>query len=603
VSHPTSAPSGQTLIQQRRGARTAAWLLPLAALVGSTAAPATTYHNDLLFDAGTASVQQGLLESGPNRECHPVNGEVEDLGVPFVFRNHDPGMDHLYQAYELYNNGPERCVSVILKWQDQDCGDPEINIGVALYLGDFDPSDPRVNLLSHSRERATDFFDLSKYPNDYRHSPGYYRVAGFDYKFEYMGAGATVPAFSKVTIVLNSRDQPGSTNTCPNKPGGDLILRSDELSDKPLELTVSDSSSYEYATDSVMTFYASLSQKLVEPVTIQWTSQAAGAGAGFATANADFTAMTDTITFQPGETLKLIEVPILADDVEEPSEIFHLTLASVTHPALTIVDETATGTIFANDTPVVECSITSHAPDELPPGKVGVPYGPVVLVPDYHSPAGFVWDPFPDLPDGLTFDDEPSPSATIEGTPTQSGIFEIFLDLHCDGLENDDGDYEAVYTLVIEPEDPPVLITLEDIAVVEGHVGFTDALPIIQLSAALPDDLLLEVITYDAEALVADDDYVPVPSGQLIQINAGETETPIPLQIVGDLTMELDEAFFVELRTPIEQTVVASAIVTIINDDGPIVVPAVPSLDAVGLAFLAAALLLAGGVVLRRSGT
>jgi hypothetical protein len=289
--------------------------------------------------------------------------------------------------------------------------------------------------------------------------------------------------------------------------------------------------------------------------------------------------------------------------VEEGSEIFHLDIANVSHPMLTIVDETATGTIFANDTPVVECSITSHAPDELPPGKVGEPYGPVELVPDYHSPQGFVWDPFPVLTDGLTFDDEPSPSATISGTPTESGIFEILIDLHCDGLENDDGDYVAVYTLVIEPEDPPVIITLDDTSVLEGHDGITDALPLIVLSAPLPDDLLLEVITYDAEALVANDDYVPVPPAQLIQINAGTTEQPIPLEVLGDLDVEIDEAFFVELRTPIEQVVVGSAAVTIVNDDLALIAPTeVPALGPAGLAALAGALLAAGAFLLRRSG-
>jgi chitinase len=65
---------------------------------------------------------------------------------------------------------------------------------------------------------------------------------------------------------------------------------------------------------------------------------------GTATAGTDYTAVSGTLTFQPGETTKTVSVPILADNLTEPPETFTLRLS---HPRFaTLADPVGTGTIL-----------------------------------------------------------------------------------------------------------------------------------------------------------------------------------------------------------------------------------------------------------------
>ena len=49
---------------------------------------------------------------------------------------------------------------------------------------------------------------------------------------------------------------------------------------------------------------------------------------GTATAGADYTATTGTLTFIPGDTSETFNIPILADTVDEVNEVFSVTLSS-----------------------------------------------------------------------------------------------------------------------------------------------------------------------------------------------------------------------------------------------------------------------------------
>ncbi|MFN0143100.1 MAG: Calx-beta domain-containing protein [Mycobacterium sp.] len=90
-------------------------------------------------------------------------------------------------------------------------------------------------------------------------------------------------------------------------------------------------------------FTVSLSKASTTPVTIGYATTN-----GTATAGADFTATTGTLTFAPGVTSQQINVPILADTAVESSETFTVTLSNPT--GATIAGATATGTI--TNTPV-----------------------------------------------------------------------------------------------------------------------------------------------------------------------------------------------------------------------------------------------------------
>ena len=92
-------------------------------------------------------------------------------------------------------------------------------------------------------------------------------------------------------------------------------------------------------------FTVTLSKAATTPVTIGYAT-----ANGTATAGADYTAASGTLSFAPGVTAQQITVPVLRDSLAESSESFTVTLSNPT--GATITTATATGTI-TNTTPAV----------------------------------------------------------------------------------------------------------------------------------------------------------------------------------------------------------------------------------------------------------
>jgi hypothetical protein len=86
-------------------------------------------------------------------------------------------------------------------------------------------------------------------------------------------------------------------------------------------------------------FVVTLSQQSEEPVHIQYTT-----ADGSATAGSDYTAVTDTLTFEPGETFKKITVLVNGDRLHESDETFSVNLSSTDNFAQ-ISDSAAVGYI------------------------------------------------------------------------------------------------------------------------------------------------------------------------------------------------------------------------------------------------------------------
>ena len=68
---------------------------------------------------------------------------------------------------------------------------------------------------------------------------------------------------------------------------------------------------------------------------------------GTATAGSDYEAVTRTLVFAPGETLKVVEVPVLDDSHDEGSETMALVLSNA--QGAPIDDAEGTGTISNSD--------------------------------------------------------------------------------------------------------------------------------------------------------------------------------------------------------------------------------------------------------------
>ena len=116
--------------------------------------------------------------------------------------------------------------------------------------------------------------------------------------------------------------------------------------DDPPVLSIGDVEAEESA--GALTFTVGLSAASDYPVSVSYAT-----ADGTAEAPADYTAASDALTFDPGETSKQIVVTLVADTADEAdTETFTMTLSSATHATLP-TPPTATGTIKDDDRPTV----------------------------------------------------------------------------------------------------------------------------------------------------------------------------------------------------------------------------------------------------------
>ena len=103
------------------------------------------------------------------------------------------------------------------------------------------------------------------------------------------------------------------------------------------ELSVADAGGTE-GTDVAIAFTVTLAPAAATGVTVHYAT-----ADGTATAPADYTSTSSTLTFEPGQTSKTVEVPIADDDEEDSGETFTLVLSDPSGAVL--ADAEATGTI------------------------------------------------------------------------------------------------------------------------------------------------------------------------------------------------------------------------------------------------------------------
>lgn len=115
------------------------------------------------------------------------------------------------------------------------------------------------------------------------------------------------------------------------------------------DITINDASVAEPSSgSSTAAFAVTLTHAFSQTITVNFTT--ATGGANPATAGSDYTTTSGTVTFNPGETVQTISVPVLADaDNAETAETFLVNLSGANMGVIT--DSQATGTINPNGTP------------------------------------------------------------------------------------------------------------------------------------------------------------------------------------------------------------------------------------------------------------
>jgi ELWxxDGT repeat protein len=182
--------------------------------------------------------------------------------------------------------------------------------------------------------------------------------------------GSTVSLVAQVDSTERSGVAMGRMLLATGIPGGDKVFFSgsdDDGNAEPWVLPVTPTLSTSDVRVREDSGVASVLVRLSPPnpsatVTAAWTTVD-----GSATAGSDFTASSDVVSFAPGETEKLIDVPLLNDAAVEPDETFVVRLSAPVNAELAVTDATVTLGDDSPDGPFFEVLPPAASPNEGSP--------------------------------------------------------------------------------------------------------------------------------------------------------------------------------------------------------------------------------------------
>jgi CSLREA domain-containing protein len=314
-------------------------------------------------------------------------------------------------------------------------------------------------------------------------------------------------------------------------------------------------------------FTVTLSAASASPVTVHYQT-----ADGTAIAGEDYTAVSGTLTFDPGQTEKSIPVTILPDSVQENTEQFFLNLDSASSNAV-IADAQGVGTIpnddaeptFAIDdvtqaegnsgTSAFTFTITRTGDTAL---SSTVNYttnnGSALSASDYVANAGSMTF----LPNETT----KQVSVVVNGDTTFENTETFTVDL----TGTDNGTFTDNSGLgTITNDDAAPAFSIDDVTMNEGNGGPTAFTFTITKSGATALDSSVAISVADGTATQGSDHN---GFSGLVTFLPGEVSKTATIIVNGDTVYENDETFFVNLFGPSNATISdAQGVGTIINDD------------------------------------
>ena len=316
----------------------------------------------------------------------------------------------------------------------------------------------------------------------------------------------------------------------------------------------------------VLTFTVNLSAVSGQTITVDYASADVSAVAG-----ADYTAVSGSLTFNPGDVSADVAVPVIGDTVAEPDETFTVTLSNALNASIAV--GTATGTITNDDTEP-GLSIAGGSLVEGDAGQSALTFtvslsassGQTVTVnyasadqsasagSDYTAAGGsLTFDPgelSKDIAVQVSGDTLSEPDETF--TVTLSNPVNASL-------------VTATATGTIANDDAAPTLSIAGGNLIEGDSGPSPLTFTVSLSAVSGQTVTVDYASADGTA-VAGSDYIGV-SGSLT-FNPGDTSRDVVVQVTGDTLSEADETFTVVLSNVQNASVaVGTATGTITNDD------------------------------------
>ncbi len=361
--------------------------------------------------------------------------------------------------------------------------------------------------------------------------------------------------------------------------------------DPPPTVSIADAQVTEVSNAvSLIAFQVSLSKPSGKTVSVKWATQNGdNPDASLnATAPADFTSNTQTLTFPKGVTGQFVQIQVQGDTLDEKDEKFSVVLDPLTPDMnATIGDGTAIGTILDDDGPNI--SIAGTTITEGPAGTDQIARLTVTLSalsPQDVSVAYATADATAKAPG----DYDASPANARLTIP--SGQIFAFIEVPIHGDDTDEADETlnvnltaptggaistAAGVITITDDDVTPGVAASNVRVTEGTGTTTNAIVTVRLSAPSAKTLTSTYTSSDGSA-GAGVDYA-AQNGTLT-FNAGDTSKDISIPIGTDNAVEEDETFSLSITNTADGADPIVVTVTIVDDDlSPTAMPAVSVSD------------------------
>jgi hypothetical protein len=311
-------------------------------------------------------------------------------------------------------------------------------------------------------------------------------------------------------------------------------------------------------------FTVSLNSASDQTVTVDYAT-----ANGIATAPADYTAASDTLTFAAGETTKQVEVSVIGDSLDEPGESFLVNLTNAANATLgdnqgvgTIIDDDPTPSLSIDDKTVAEgavaaFTVTLSAASGLP---VSVDYasanGTAIAPGDYDVVEGQL-----DFAPGETLKTIPV-STTGDALDEAAETYTIALSNATNATIADD---TGIGT--IDDDDAEPSLSVNDVTPLEGDAGPVGATFTISLTEASSRTVSVDYSTANGTA-TAPADYTTADGN--IVFDPGQTIRTVTVQVNGDLLDESAEDFSLNLSDPLNATIADGTGLATITDNDPL---------------------------------
>lgn len=339
--------------------------------------------------------------------------------------------------------------------------------------------------------------------------------------------------------------------------------------DEPASLLANDASVTEGNSGTTLLSYTvSLSKAATRSVTVDYATSD-----GNATAGSDYGATSGTLTFNPGETSKTVNVTVYGDSAVEANETVLLNLSNAV--GAPVYRGMAWGTIYNDDVPSLTIADTS-----VTEGNSGTTTANFTVTLSQASPSPVTFSYYTSNGTATSGSDYiyKSGSVTIAAGQTSATIaVTVYGDTTYEPNETFNlyvysptnatiARSTAIGTIL--NDDSNITLSIADAASVgEGNSGSTTANFVVALNQASTAAVTFSYYTTNSTATSPAD--FAYASGT-VTIAAGQTSVTIPVTVYGDLLNEANETFGVTVWNVTGASVVRSSATGTIVDDDPL---------------------------------